>query len=129
MAAVVGQIDRVVGAHVDAVRPRVLPLAARPEKSAVTVEHHHRVVAAVEDVNVVVLVDPDRADLLERPAVGQFRPVLDDAVPVLAAPDDDRHAAASLELLTAVIPAKAGIHQATARAAEKWIPAFAGMTA
>jgi hypothetical protein len=27
-----------------------------------------------------------------------------------------------------VIPAKAGIHRATARAAEKWVPAFAGTT-
>ena len=27
-----------------------------------------------------------------------------------------------------VIPAKAGIHRATAGAADKWVPAFAGMT-
>jgi hypothetical protein len=27
-----------------------------------------------------------------------------------------------------VIPAKAGIHGATASGADKWIPAFAGMT-
>jgi cytochrome c-type biogenesis protein CcmH len=29
---------------------------------------------------------------------------------------------------TTVVPAKAGIHSSTARAAEKWVPAFAGMT-
>jgi hypothetical protein len=28
-----------------------------------------------------------------------------------------------------VIPAKAGIHPATAGAVDKWVPAFAGMTA
>src|SRR5580700_106407 len=33
-------------------------------------------VAAVENIDVVVLVDPDAADLLEGPAGRQFRPVL-----------------------------------------------------
>src|SRR5690242_21832032 len=92
MASVVGQIDRVVGTHVDAMRPRVLSLAPGAEEITVAVEHHHRMVAAVEDVDVVVPVDADRADLLERPAVGQLRPVLDNAIPVVPGPDDDRHA-------------------------------------
>jgi hypothetical protein len=30
--------------------------------------------------------------------------------------------------ITAVIPAKAGIHASTAAASGRWIPAFAGMT-
>jgi hypothetical protein len=33
------------------------------------------VVAAIEDINIIVAVDPDPADLLERPAIGQLRPV------------------------------------------------------
>jgi hypothetical protein len=32
------------------------------------------------------------------------------------------------DALLFVIPAKAGIHSSTARVAEKWVPAFAGMT-
>jgi len=34
----------------------------------------------------------------------------------------------TLPISTIVIPAKAGIHRATGGAADKWIPAFAGMT-
>src|SRR5437016_11312560 len=71
---------------------RILALAPRAQELAVAVEHHHRVLAAIEHVDVVPSVDTDRADFLERPALGEPRPVLDDAVPVLAAPDDDRHA-------------------------------------
>ena len=40
-------------------------------------------------------VDPDRADLLERPAVRQLSPVLDDAEFVIAGADDDRHGGCS----------------------------------
>src|SRR5437016_4840664 len=71
---------------------RILALAPRAQELAVAVEHHHRVLAAVEHVDVVPGVDADRADFLERPALGEPRPVLDDAVPVFAAPDNDRHA-------------------------------------
>jgi hypothetical protein len=49
------------------------------------------VVAAIEHIDVVVAVDADRADFLELPSRRQFRPVLDDAVFEIAAPDDDRH--------------------------------------
>jgi hypothetical protein len=49
----------------DAVRSWVLPLAPRPQEVAVAVEHDHRVVAAVEDIDIVAAVDPDPADLLE----------------------------------------------------------------
>src|ERR1700688_526291 len=48
--------------------------------------------AAPEGVDIVVFVDPDRGDLLERPALGQLCPVFDDAIPVFAGPDDARHA-------------------------------------
>src|SRR5437899_11560745 len=88
MATIVGQEHRVVGRHVDAVRPRILPLAPRAQKIAGTVEHHHRVLAAIEDVDIVVAVDADPADLLERPALGQFGPVGVDLVFELACPDD-----------------------------------------
>src|SRR2546430_2761435 len=91
MAAIVGQVDRGVEADVDTVRPRVLPLAPGAQEIALAVENHHRVVAAIEGVDVVVSVDPDRGDLFERPAVGQFRPILYDAVLEIAAADLDRH--------------------------------------
>ncbi len=75
----------------DPVGARVLPLAPGAQEFAGAVEHHHRMLAAPESIDVVVFVDADRGDLLERPAVGQLRPVLDDAVPVFARPDLDRH--------------------------------------
>src|SRR5206468_7906786 len=45
--------------------------------------------AAVEAIDVVVAVDATPADLLERPALGQFRPVGVDAVLVLTRSDDN----------------------------------------
>ena len=75
----------------DAVRARVLPLAPGAQEVAVLIEHHHRVIAAIEGVDVVVGVDPDRGDLFEGPAVGQLRPVLDDPVCEFAAADRDCH--------------------------------------
>ena len=60
VVAVVGQPDRVVRRHVDAVRPHEDALAPRPQEIAVAIEHAHRVLAAIEGVDVVVLVDPDR---------------------------------------------------------------------
>src|SRR5947209_2682975 len=91
MPAIVGQVYRLVRAHVDAVGAWILTLAPGTQKIAIAVEHHHRVVAAVEYVHVVFRVDPDRADLLERPAIRQLRPVLDDPVSEVAAADRDRH--------------------------------------
>ena len=69
-AAIVGQVDRIVGAHMDAVGAGILTLAPRAQKLAGAVEHHHRVLAAIEHIDIVVGVGADRADLLERPAVG-----------------------------------------------------------
>jgi len=90
MAAIVGQKHRVVGRHVHPVRPRILALAPRAQKIAGAVEHDHRVLAAVEDIDVVVAVDTDPADLLKGPAVGQFRPRGIGAVFESAISDDHR---------------------------------------
>ena len=65
MAAIIREVDRVVGPHVDAVGAGILPLAPGAQEVAVAVEDDDRVLAAVEDVDVIVLVDADRADLLE----------------------------------------------------------------
>jgi hypothetical protein len=67
---------------------RILPLAPGAQKIAVAVENHHRVLAAIEDIDIVVPVDADAADLLERPAIGQFRPIGIDTVFEFAAPDN-----------------------------------------
>jgi hypothetical protein len=47
--------------------------------------------AAIEDVDVVVTVDPDPADFLERPALGEFRSIEFGPVSELAASDDHRN--------------------------------------
>jgi hypothetical protein len=90
MAAIVGQEHRVVRRDVDAVGARISTLAPGVPEIAGAVEDDHRVLAAVEHIDVVVAVDADPADLLEGPAVGQFRPVGIDPVFELAASDDHR---------------------------------------
>ena len=91
MSTVVGEEHRIVRCYVDAVRTRVLALTPRAQEVALAVEHHHRVVAAIEDIDIIVAVDPDPADLLERPAIGQLRPVGIDLISIFAASDDHRH--------------------------------------
>src|SRR5215472_13738207 len=75
----------------DAVRPRILALAPGAQEISVAVEHDDRVLAAVEDINVIPAVDPDRSDLLERPPIRKLRPVFDDAVFEVSGADNDRH--------------------------------------
>ena len=77
VVAVVGQPERVVRRHVHAVRPHEDALAPRAQEIAVAVEHAHRVLAAVEGVNIVVLVDADRSDVgVEFHARRQLRPIV-----------------------------------------------------
>jgi hypothetical protein len=90
MAAIVGQEHCVVGSHMDVVGPRILAFAPGMQEIALAAEDDHRVLAAIEDIDVVVAVDPDPADLFEGPAIGQFRPVGTDAVSELATSDDHR---------------------------------------
>ena len=85
VVAVIGQPDRAVRGHEHAVRARENPLAPGTQEIAVAVEHDHRMLAAIEHVDIVVAVDADRADFLERPAGWQLRPVLDRLVGVVAA--------------------------------------------
>src|SRR5215469_17885276 len=88
MAAVIGQEHRVVRRHMNAMRARILAFTPGAQKIAGAIEDHHRVFAAVEHVDVVVAVDANPADLLERPAVGQLRPVGVDLVSKPPASDD-----------------------------------------
>jgi hypothetical protein len=65
MPAVVGEEHCVVLGHMNPMRPRVLSLTPGAQKVAVAIEHHHRVVAAIENVDIVAAVHPDPANLLE----------------------------------------------------------------
>src|SRR5262252_1158056 len=47
--------------------------------------------AAIEGIDAVLIVDTDGGDLFERPAIRQFRPVFDDAVFEVATANDVRH--------------------------------------
>jgi hypothetical protein len=64
MAAIIGQEDRIIGRHMDAVRPGILPLAPGAQKIALAIEDHHRVLAAIEDVDAILAVNPDGRGLL-----------------------------------------------------------------
>ena len=72
MAAVIGQEHRVVGGHMHAMRPWILALPTRAQEIAGSVEHHHRVLAAVEDIDVVVAVDADPPTSLKDQPSGNF---------------------------------------------------------
>ena len=74
VVAVVGQPDRVVRRDMDAVRPGEDPLAPGAQQIAVVVEHRDRMVAAVEGVDIVLPVDPDRGAIAEHDLVGEFWP-------------------------------------------------------
>ena len=65
MTGVVGQEHGVIGRHMDAVRPRILALAPGAQEIALAVEHHDRVLASVENIDIVLGVDADRPDLFE----------------------------------------------------------------
>ena len=87
---IVGQEHRVVGRHMDAMSPRVLAFAPRAEEVAGAVEDHHRMLAAIEDVDIILAVDADPADFFERPALGKFRPIGIDPISVVSASHDHR---------------------------------------
>src|SRR6185436_12271970 len=61
------------------------------QEIALAVQHHHRMGAAVEDVDLVLAVDRDGSDIAELPAVRQLRKIFDDAVAVLAGAENGWH--------------------------------------
>ena len=101
VAAVVGEVERLVRADMDAVGARILSLTPGPQEIALAVEDDHRVLAAVEHIDLVPAVHRYGRDIAKLPAVGQLRPVLDDPVTVFAAAQNDRHEALSCVLCQA----------------------------
>ena len=96
MVAVIGQPERFVRRHEDAMRPHEDALAPAAQQIAVAVEDAHRMLAAVEGIDIVVLVDADRRDIgVEFVAGRQFRPALGNLVPVPLRAQHDRHALSS----------------------------------
>src|SRR5882672_6863028 len=91
VVAVVGAIECLVRADVDTVRVPEHALAPRTKKIAVAVEHHHRVFAAVEDVDLVLGIDGDGCGIAQRPAVRQLCPILQNFVAELAGSERDGH--------------------------------------
>ena len=88
VVAVIGAVQRLVRADMQPVRPVEQVFAPGIQQVAVAVEHHHRVLAAIEDIDPVLRVDRDRRDVLEAPALRQFRPVGLHPVCVSAVADD-----------------------------------------
>ncbi len=91
VVAVVGAVECLVRADVDAVRVPEHALAPGSKKIPLAVEHHHRVFAAVEDVDLVLGIDGDGCGVTQRPAVRQLCPVLHHFVAELAGSERDGH--------------------------------------
>src|SRR6266849_6763093 len=104
MVAVIGAIEIVLGVDVQPMRAIEQALAPARDKIALAVEHHHRMGAAIEDVDTVLAVDRDRGDIAEIPAVRQLRPILHHAVAMLARAENGRHVFPPDVILMAVIP-------------------------
>ena len=88
---VVGQKHGFVGRHVQAVRARKQTLAPGTQKITLSVENHHRMVAAVEDVNVVLFVNADRSDLTHDHAGGNPRPIIELLIAIVTLTDCNGH--------------------------------------
>ena len=71
VVAVVGAVEIVVRVDVQPVRAVEQPFAPASDEAAVAVQHHHRVLAAIEHIDAVLAVDRDRRDVGQVPAVGQ----------------------------------------------------------
>ena len=91
VVAVVGAIEIVLGVDVQPMRAAEQAFAPALDEIAVAVEHHHRMGAAVEDIDAVVAVDRDGGDVGEIPAVRQLCPVLHHAVAMLARAENGWH--------------------------------------
>src|SRR5262245_30648916 len=93
MVPVIGQVEYIVLVDVETVRTLEYALAPRAQEIAVAVEHDDGVLAAIEDIDLILAVDADGGNVLEAPAVGQLAPVLYHAIAMLAAAQDHRHRA------------------------------------
>jgi hypothetical protein len=89
--AIVGAIDCIVRPHVDAMRAGKDAVAPGPQEIALTVEHDHRMLAAVEGINPVPAIHPDGSDIAEDIALGQFSPAGLSPIRKRAAADDVGH--------------------------------------
>ncbi len=91
VVAVVGAVDRLVRPHMDAMRAIEETLAPGAQKFAVAVEDDHRVLAAIEDVDIVLGVDADPRNFLQRPAIGQSSPPIGNAIAEPTGSEHNRH--------------------------------------
>jgi hypothetical protein len=92
VVAVVGQPQGLVGRHVDAVGAMEHALAPGAQEVAVAIQHDHRVLAPIERVDAILLVDAHRGDVgVEFLPRRQLCPAVDDLVSIGARAQDDRH--------------------------------------
>jgi len=96
MVAVIGQKDRIVGADMDAVGPVKYPFAPGAQQIAFGIEDGDRVLAAIEGIDPILLVDADRCAVTQGNFVRQLRPIVVDLKGVLASPELNRHALSPL---------------------------------
>ena len=70
-------ISRTTAGRVQTASIRVQAIDYGTQEITLAVENHHRMVAAVEDVNIVLFVDADRPDLTHDHAGGNMRPIIE----------------------------------------------------
>jgi len=80
MVSIIGAVDAPIVADMNAVRPGEYPLAPGANDRSVPVEHDHWVVAAIEEIDIVVAVDGDSGHIAYLQPVRQSTPVVLDDV-------------------------------------------------
>src|SRR5271154_120568 len=92
VVAVIGQPDRIVRAHMNAVRPVEHSFTPGAQQIALCIEHRDRMLAAIERVDPTLPVDPDRRAVTQRDFLRHLGPILVDLEGVLAISELNRHA-------------------------------------
>src|ERR1019366_7613641 len=91
VVAVIGEKHRTVGGHVQTVSSREQSLTPGSQEISLTIEHHHWVLAAIEQVHIILLVDAHRAYFTQRPTRRNLRPMIDLLVTIVSVANDDGH--------------------------------------
>src|SRR5262249_15463755 len=94
----------VVLVNVQPVRSPEDTFTPRAQKIALSVEYDHRMLAAVEDVDLVLTVHSNRGNVFKLPCVGKFGPIVHHRIAMFTTAQHDRHGTYSLLRQPALLP-------------------------
>jgi hypothetical protein len=81
---IIGAVDGIVRTDAAAVSATEESLSPRMNYVAIAIEDDYRVLAAIQDIDLVFLVNSDSTDIKEAPAFGQLCPTINQFIPMLS---------------------------------------------